>query len=38
LLSLVIVYDGPFAGETSVQPEEIERVLTIIKNKRGLAV
>ena len=33
LLSLVFIYDVPFKGQTSVQPDEFGNVLTIMKNR-----
>ncbi len=33
LLSLVFIYDVPFKGHTSVQPEAIAKVLAVIKNR-----
>lgn len=34
LLSLVIVVDGPFKGDTSVQPDAISHVLKVIQSRR----
>jgi len=35
LLSLVIIIDGPFKGDTSVQPDAISHVLRVIESRRN---